>query len=321
MDKAPLASGVTRHPTRNLVGQRWQLPEAEGTGGFDLTRIGADVFVVAIDVSYHDPRLELIPGDGLIQFYFKLSGDLTLGLDRKETLRLRRPSVLVYNQPTGINLKEWMASSARERGVAINVRPQYLVEQFLAGSPRAPARLRAIAAGKPDQLLLDQLSLTPSMFELARRLIDNPHQDPMLRLLYTEAVTQQLLCAAVQAFEDEAGDVGTGYGDRELRCLNEARDLLMTQLAPVPTIREIARTAGMKETTLKKAFRAVFGETMFDFSVRCRMQQAMKLLQKGGLSVAEISKAVGYAHQTSFATAFHAHFGVAPRQVRPPKGR
>jgi AraC-like DNA-binding protein len=56
-------------------------------------------------------------------------------------------------------------------------------------------------------------------------------------------------------------DVGSGYSDRELRCLNEARELLLTQLTPVPTIREVARAAGMKETALKKAFKAVFGET------------------------------------------------------------
>ena len=321
MDKAPAAASVTRHPARNLIGQRWQLPEADGAGCFELTRIGDDVFVVAIDVSYKDPRLEIIPGDGLIQFYFQLTGDLTLGLGRKEALRLQRPSVLVYNQPTGVNLREWLASSARERGVAINLRPQYLVEQFLGRGDGAPARLRAIAAGRPGQLLLDRLSLTPSMFELAGRLIDNPHQEPVLRLLYTEGVTLQLLCAAVQAFEDESGAAGKGYSDRELRSLNTARELLMTQLAPVPTIRQVAQAAGMKETTLKKAFKAVFGETMFDFSVRCRMQQAMQLVQEGRLSVAEISKSVGYAHQTSFATAFHSHFGVAPREVRPQRAR
>jgi hypothetical protein len=34
-----------------------------------------------------------------------------------------------------------------ERGVAINLRPQYLIQQFLGRGNAAPARLRAIAAG------------------------------------------------------------------------------------------------------------------------------------------------------------------------------
>jgi AraC-like DNA-binding protein len=48
----------------------------------------------------------------------------------------------------------------------------------------------------------------------------------------------------------------------------------MKQLAPAPTIPQVARAVGVSETTLKRGFKAVFGETPFDFSVRCRMQHA-----------------------------------------------
>jgi hypothetical protein len=147
MEQGPTASHLWRHPARNLVGSRWPLPDTEGTGFYDLTRIGDDLFVLASDACYPEPRLEAIPGDGLMQFYFKLSGDLTLGVNRKEPLRLPRPSLLVYNQPAGLDLTEWIAPSARERGVAINLRPQYLIQQFLGRGNAAPARLRAIAAG------------------------------------------------------------------------------------------------------------------------------------------------------------------------------
>jgi AraC-like DNA-binding protein len=321
LEKGPAASGLYKHPGRNLVGTRWALPEAEGAGFYELTRIGHDVFVIAIDVLYKDPRLETIPGDGLVQFYFKLSGDLTLGVSRKESLRLHRPSLLVYNQPAGVDFEEWTAPSARERGVAITLRPQYLAEQFLSGRDTAPAQLQAIATGKPNQFQYVQLRLSSQMFELASRLVDNPYTDPALRLLYVEAVTLQLLCAAVQGFKELSTDPSEEYSDRDLRCLNTARALLMKQFAPVPTIREVARSAGMNETSLKQGFKSVFGETLYDFSVRCRMQHAMRLLQEGRMPVARISESVGYAHQTSFATAFRAHFGVSPREVRPQKQR
>jgi AraC-like DNA-binding protein len=51
------------------------------------------------------------------------------------------------------------------------------------------------------------------------------------------------------------------------------------------------------------------------------MQHAMQLLKEGRTSVSDIANAVGYAHHSTFATAFHAHFGVAPRDVRPQKPR
>ena len=72
----------------------------------------------------------------------------------------------------------------------------------------------------------------------------------------------------------------------------------------------------MNETTLKHGFKSLFGETIFDFSVRCRMQRALTLLREQRMPVAEVGAAVGYRHQTSFATAFRRHFGMRPKDVR-----
>jgi AraC-like DNA-binding protein len=312
------AAGICRHPARQLLGARIDLLPEEGEGYYDLTRIGTDVYVVVLNFMYKDPRVELIPGDGLIQFYFKLSGDLSLGVSRTEPLRLNRPSLLVYNHPNGVDINEWTAPSAQERSVAITLRASYLVENFMdSGRPVSP-QLQALATGKPTQFEYVQLPLTAYMFELASKVVDNPYSGAM-RLVQTEAITLQLLCAAVQGFEMLAHMPNEKYSEQDLRCLHAARALLMKQLAPAPTIRKVARACGMNETSLKHGFKAVFGETIFDFSVRCRMQHALTLLRERRTSVSRIAEAVGYAHQTSFATAFRRHFGVRPRDVRPLK--
>jgi len=106
------------------------------------------------------------------------------------------------------------------------------------------------------------------------------------------------------------------YTPRELKCLEHAREFLMKQLSPAPTIRQVARAAGMNETTLKRSFKAVYGETVFDFSVRCRMQHALSLLRDKLVPVALVAEAAGYRHQTSFSTAFGRHFGLRPKDVR-----
>jgi AraC-like DNA-binding protein len=310
---------VMRHPVRNLRGARIGLDPADGSGYYDLTRIGSDVFVIVGNFAYKSPRVELIPGDGRIQFYFKLSGDLTLGVSRTEPLRLNRPSLLVYKQPTGVDLQEWTAPSALERCVAITFSPEYLTENFLTSRSGALPEL-ALAGRHAEQFKYMRRPLTASMFELASKLVNNPYEGH-LRLVYIEAVTLELLCAAVHGFSSLAGAPDEEYNDRDLRCLHVARDFLMRQFSPAPTIRKAARAAGMNETALKQGFKAVFGETLFEFSVRCRMQHALKLLRERSLPVARIAESVGYSHQTSFATAFRRHFGMSPRDVRPVKPR
>lgn len=318
LEHAPAVRKFLRHPVRNLAGARLTLAPEEGEGYYELTQIGDSLYVIVINFAYKDPRVELLPGDGLIQFYFNLSGDLTMGVTRTEPLRLNRPSLLVYNQPAGVDLQEWTAPSARERGVAITLTAKSMVDHFFSSVVDAPAQLRALMAGSPGQFEYCQLPLTSQMFELANRLVDNPYSG-MMGLVHTEALALELLCAAIAGFNDLSTAPREQYGERDLKCLQLARGLLMKQMSPVPTIRQVARAAGMNETSLKRGFKAVYGETLFDFSVRCRMQHALVLLRERAVPVARVAEAVGYSHQTSFATAFRRHFGVRPKDVRPLK--
>ena len=61
--------------------------------------------------------------------------------------------------------------------------------------------------------------------------------------------------------------------------------------APAPTIARLARSVGMAKSTLTKGFKAVFGETILDFSLGCRMRHAMVLMRDRGWSVAKASEA------------------------------
>jgi AraC-like DNA-binding protein len=133
--------------------------------------------------------------------------------------------------------------------------------------------------------------------------------------VYAEAISLELLCCAVQSFFGLPMP-NQQYSQRELKCLHGARTYLMQHLAPAPTIRDVSRAAGMSATALKRGFKAIFGETLFDFSVRCRMQRALSLLRDEQAPVARVAEAVGYRHQTSFATAFARHFGMRPKDVK-----
>jgi AraC-like DNA-binding protein len=318
LERAPSVQQVIRHPHRNLVGARITLTPEEGQGYWDFTKVGDQIFVVVGDFAYKDPRVEVVPGDGLVQFYFNLCGDLTFGVSRTEPLRFNRPSLLVYSQPPGVDYQEWTAPSARERLVAITLPANVLAENFLSPVVTAPQRLQALLSGAPGRFEYCLLPLSTQMFELATRLVDNPYSG-QLALVYTEALTLELLCAAIASFGNLNDVPMERFSDHSLRRLHAARLLLMKRLAPAPTIRQIAKAVGMNETSLKRGFKAVFGETIFDFSVRCRMQHALRLLREQHLSVALVAEAVGYSHQTSFATAFRRHFGMRPRDSRQPR--
>jgi AraC-like DNA-binding protein len=310
LDKSPHVSRVLRHAARDLLSARVNLTPEEGSGYWELTRVRNDIYVILSNFSYKNPRFEFVPGDGLVQFNFKLSGDLNYGVSRPGPLRFNRPSLHVWRQPKGTDMREWTAPSAHERMVSISARPEFLLEHFLP-SGDVPPRLRAFVSASGGQIDYCQMPLTAQMMEITAKLIDNPYRGN-LYLAYVEALTLELLCAAIGNFWSLPERPTEEYSERELRALNAARQLLMEQLAPPPTLPKIARAIGMAEKALTRGFKTVYGETLFDFSLRCRMQHALTLLRDQHCSVDEVSEATGYSHPTSFATAFRRHFGMRP---------
>lgn len=320
LERAPQVERLSCHVNRDLLSARVTLTPQEGKGYWELTRIRDDIYVIVENFAYREPRVEFVPGDGLLQFNFKVSGDMTFAVGRTEPLRFNRPSLLVWSQPTGVDMSEWTAPSAYERNVAISIRPEYLFDNFLISAVDVPERLRAFISGRRKMIEYCQVPLTAQMFESVARLIGNPFTGARA-LVYTEALTLELLCSAIEAFCLLSFAPSEEYTDRELQCLHAARDILMRQFAPAPTTRKLARTVGIAETTLRHGFKSVFGDTIFDFSLRCRMQHALALLRDRRWSVAKVGEAVGYAHPTSFTTAFRRHFELRPIDVRRVKPR
>ncbi|MGH8250572.1 MAG: helix-turn-helix transcriptional regulator [Steroidobacteraceae bacterium] len=315
LEGEPQVEQITRHVKRDLFGARVTLAPNEGQGYWEFTRIRDDLYVVIENFAYRNPRIELVPGDGLIQFNFKVSGDLTLAVNRAKPLRFNRPSLLVWAQPTGIDISEWTAPSAHERSVAISFRPEFLTEEILTSIVDVPEQLQVFMANSCEKLNYCQLPMSAHMFEVAMSLINNPYTGA-LALVYTEAITLELLCIALGSFRSSFASSSEEFTERELYCLHAARDVLMRQYAPPPSIRQLARLVGMAESPLMKSFKVVFGETISNFGLRCRMEHALTILRDQHQSVAIASEAVGYSHPTSFATAFRRHFGMRPIDVR-----
>ncbi len=311
---------MLRHPNRDVLSARVTLSPEEGQGYWELTRIRDDLFIILGNFTYKNPRYEFVPGDGLVQFNFRISGDMTYAISRPGPLRFNRPALHVWRQPQGVDMREWTAPSAHERTVTIVVRPGFLSGHCLTSSVEVPLRLRAFVSEPRSKVDFCQVPLTSQMLDVATRLLDNPYSGT-LYLMYQEALTLELLCIAIGNFASLPEQPAEEYSERELRCLSAARKLLMERSAPPPTLRLIARSVGMAQKALTRGFKAIYGETLFDFSLRCRMQYAMTLLRDRNWSVDRVSEAAGYSHPTSFATAFRRHFGMRPIDMRPRKSR
>jgi AraC-like DNA-binding protein len=104
--------------------------------------------------------------------------------------------------------------------------------------------------------------------------------------------------------------------DDEVQRLIKVEQLLVSDFREVPpTIDEFSRIVSMSSTKLKKNFKGVYGDSIYAYYQKLRMQKARELLMTGEYNVNETAEAIGYQNTSNFILAFKKQFHISPGEV------
>ena len=98
--------------------------------------------------------------------------------------------------------------------------------------------------------------------------------------------------------------------------IREIHDKLLQNMEQRITIEELSRQYLINPTTLKNAFKSVYGTSIAAHIKEHRMEQAAKMLKETDKTIAEIAQAVGYDSQSKFTAAFKSFFQILPKNYR-----
>jgi AraC-like DNA-binding protein len=79
-----------------------------------------------------------------------------------------------------------------------------------------------------------------------------------------------------------------------------------------PTIDEFSRLVSMSSTKLKKSFKTMFGDSIYAYYQKQRLQKAHELLLSGNYTVKQAAAAVGYTNVANFTLAFKKQYNSIP---------
>jgi AraC-like DNA-binding protein len=100
----------------------------------------------------------------------------------------------------------------------------------------------------------------------------------------------------------------------ELKKIQKAKKHILANLSSNLTIPIIANNVGTNQCYLKKGFKEVFGQTIFEFIQENRMTKAQHLLQAPNPNITEIAYSVGYSSLSSFSQSYKNFFGISPTE-------
>lgn len=92
------------------------------------------------------------------------------------------------------------------------------------------------------------------------------------------------------------------------------RNEILSDLSTPPVLNELAQIAGMSETKLKQLFKQTFGNTIYNYFQRTRMEEAAFLLKQAGYSVSEAGYELGFSNLSHFSRLFQRHYGMTPKK-------
>src|ERR671917_2798145 len=103
---------------------------------------------------------------------------------------------------------------------------------------------------------------------------------------------------------------------RDLVRLRRVRDRMDREYAQPLDVEALARGVNMSAGHLSREFRRAYGESPYSYLMTRRIERAMALLRRGGLSVTEVCFAVGCSSLGTFSSRFTELVGVPPSTYR-----
>lgn len=100
----------------------------------------------------------------------------------------------------------------------------------------------------------------------------------------------------------------------DLQKLYSIRTSVTSDLSLPPRLDELSKTAAMSETKMKQLFKQVFGDTIYNYYQKARMEEASFLLKQAGYSVSEVGYQLGFSNLSHFSRLFEKHHGLTPKK-------
>ena len=99
---------------------------------------------------------------------------------------------------------------------------------------------------------------------------------------------------------------------RDLAWLRRVRDRIDREYAQPLDVEALARGVHMSAGHLSREFRLAYGESPYSYLMTRRIERAMALLLRGGMSVTDVCFAVGCSSLGTFSTRFTELVGMPP---------
>ncbi|ACU63115.1 helix-turn-helix domain-containing protein [Chitinophaga pinensis] len=217
------------------------------------------------------------------------------------------PSVLITT--SSLHTDTAVPIHSNKATINIEVDPNYLRGLF-DNSVQSPVLQSLLQNTQP--LLFEQM-VQPSLQKIVDEMLAAGVEDTF-KLFFLRIKAEELICRLLMELEKRDEQQLYALNGRDVAMMYKVKEQLLAQLDTPPVIKELALSAGMSPTKLKRLFKQIFGDSIFSYYQAFRMREAAILLKDEKLSVSDVGYQLGFTNLSHFSRVFQEHMGMKPKQ-------
>lgn len=140
------------------------------------------------------------------------------------------------------------------------------------------------------------------------------HRNDGLKKMYLECKIIELLILQLDSLMNFKSD--KTFPKSEVERLFAAKEYVEGNLGENCKILDIARKFNTNEFSLNSGFKKLFGTTIYQYWIDCRLKKAVHLIEYENLNINETAYAIGYKNPQHFTAAFKRKYGYLPSAIK-----
>ena len=126
----------------------------------------------------------------------------------------------------------------------------------------------------------------------------------------------ELLLVLMETGRAESQEEKAYFSQSQTDAVKQIHGFLVEHYSEHYTIDWLSEQFGISSTIMKRCFKEMYGDSMYAYMKRYRLQVAESLLRKSKLTVGEIAAQIGYMNPNKFTSAFTDEYGMSPSVFR-----
>jgi len=220
---------------------------------------------------------------------------------------MEMPSVIIAT--SRMNTDDFIAIHTNTATINIEVDTNYLSGLFNL-QERSPVLQSLLQNTQP--LLFEQL-IYPSLQVIVNEILTE-QVDEIFQSYFLKIKAEELICRLLMELEKRDKKQLYALNSNDVETIYKIKERMLAHLGTPPVINELAMSANMSPSKLKRLFKQIFGNSIFGYYQEFRIKEAARLLKEKKLSVSEIGYELGFTNLSHFSRVFEAHIGMKPKK-------